>query len=151
MEGGQLYLALLGRDVIFFPQLLFQKRLYACFFIKHLMGYLVFERKGFFLTMFCFVRRFERDNGPHELRCLNVWSPVSGSVQEGIGGATQLEQVQPCQRRNVTGVGLEISNNLIIPIQFSLCFQLARKILASTLVPCLPISCHVSHCDDHGI
>lgn len=32
-----------------------------------------------------------KENGSHGLLCLNDWSPVSGTIWEGLGGMTLLE------------------------------------------------------------
>ena len=54
------------------------------------------------------------ENGSHRLLCLDAWSPVKGTVWEGLGGVALLEEV--CYR----GVGLEISKAQSKAISLSL-------------------------------
>jgi hypothetical protein len=61
------------------------------------MTFVVAELKLEFAWIFnfCSFKRFYcgglHENGSHRLIYLNVWSPVGGTVQEGLGGVALLE------------------------------------------------------------
>ena len=68
---------------------------------------------------------------------LNAWSPVSGTVWEGLGGVVLLEDVLSL------GADYEVSKAQAIPSSLSLTmyvYQNVRKLVAIAPAPCLPVT-----------
>ena len=62
------------------------------------------------------------ENGLYRLMCLNIWSPVSGTVWERLGGVVLLEKV--CQS---LGRALCPKTHIRLGLSVSLCRQLSDE------------------------
>ena len=70
------------------------------------------------------------ENGPHRLICLNAWSPVVGTVWEGLGVVALMEKV--CH----WGLGFEVSKALCLCLSlfFSTCYLWIRMYSSQLLL-----------------
>ena len=81
----------------------------------------------------------------HRFIYLNAWSPVHGTIWEGLGGVAFLEDV--CH----SSVDFGVSKTQPVPVSLSLFLLSADpdvELSATSPVPCLPACPHASH---HGL